>query len=358
LGSFEVVYIDIRALHPSHSHGRCPRHRQACRPDLARRRRTRRRALGERRIGHTGTLDPAASGVLPLVIGRATRLARFLSARDKSYDAVIRLGSSTDTGDAQGTAVGAPYAHVLPSREAIEEALGAFRGTHLQPPPAYSAKRIDGTRSYKLARARARSTQHVAPGTQHLAPGTQHPAPSVEHPALVLPVPVSVTAQAIDLLDLHGDTVTLRVDCSAGFYVRSLANDLGIRLGTGAHLVGLRRTRSGDFTLRDCVALDVLERDRDGALTRFVPLAGMLRGLPSVVLTVRARSTRATDAISTGRPGAGVIDAGSRGGHRDRRSGERTAGLRWIRLLDRDGALLGLARQAASRVLHPSVVLV
>src|SRR6188472_4402495 len=79
-----------------------------------------RRALGERRIGHTGTLDPAASGVLPLVVGRATRLARFLSARDKSYDATIRLGSSTDTGDAQGTAVGGTHAHVLPSREAIE----------------------------------------------------------------------------------------------------------------------------------------------------------------------------------------------------------------------------------------------
>ena len=231
-----------------------------------------RRALGERRIGHTGTLDPAASGVLPLVVGRATRLARFLSARDKSYDAIIRLGSSTDTGDAQGAAVGAPHAHGLPSREAIEEALETFRGTYLQQPPAYSAKRIDGTRSYKLARARARSTQHPAPSTQHPAPA-------------VLPAPVSVTAQAIDLHDLHGDTVTLRVDCSAGFYVRSLAHDLGVRLGTGAHLVGLRRTRSGDFTLRDSVALDRPRARSRRALTRFVPLAGMLRGLSSVVLT-------------------------------------------------------------------------
>ena len=95
-----------------------------------------RRALGERRVGHTGTLDPAASGVLPLVVGRATRLAQFLSARDKSYDAVIRLGSFTDTGDAQGHAVVVTQAHALPSREAIEEALEAFRGTYLQQPPA------------------------------------------------------------------------------------------------------------------------------------------------------------------------------------------------------------------------------
>ena len=315
-----------------------------------------RRALGERRIGHTGTLDPAASGVLPLVVGRATRLARFLSARDKSYDATIRLGLSTDTGDAQGTAVGVPHTQVLPSREAIVEVLETFRGTYLQQPPAYSAKRIDGTRSYKLARARARSTPHPAPRTEHLAPSIEHPAPST-----LLPAPVSVTAHAIDLHDLHGDTVTLRVDCSAGFYVRSLAHDLGVRLGTGAHLVGLRRTRSGDFTLRDSVALDVLDRDRDEAMSRFVPLAGMLRGLSSVVLTAEGvkhachgrdlgPADLAPESSMPGDvPGAGV----------ETEAGTGQAAPRWIRLLDQNGALLGLARRgAASRALHPSVVLV
>jgi tRNA pseudouridine55 synthase len=314
-----------------------------------------RRAIGERRIGHTGTLDPAASGVLPLVVGRATRLARFLSARDKSYDATIRLGSSTDTGDAQGTAVGGTHSHALPSREAIEAALDAFRGTYLQQPPAYSAKRVDGTRSYKLARARARSTQHLAPGTQHLALSTEHEAPST-----LRPQPVSVTAHAIDLQDVHGDTVTLRVDCSAGFYLRSLAHDLGVRLGTGAHLVALRRTRSGDFTLDDSIALDALERDRDAALTRFVPLAGMLLGLSSVVLTgegaKHARHGRdlgpadlAPESSMPGDvPGAEV----------DTEAGTGEPPPRWIRLLDQNGALLGLARRAgASRVLHPSVVL-
>src|SRR5436190_12148679 len=103
-----------------------------------------RRVLRERRIGHTGTLDPAASGVLPLVIGRATRLARFLSARDKSYEAVIRLGVATDTYDAHGQASGLPHSGAWPSRDEIERALDAFRGTFLQQPPAFSAKKSDG----------------------------------------------------------------------------------------------------------------------------------------------------------------------------------------------------------------------
>src|SRR4029453_6840552 len=105
-----------------------------------------RRALGERRIGHTGTLDPTATGVLPLVLGRATRLARFLSAGDKSYEAVLRLGVATDTNDAQGAPAGLSYQGPMPSYAAIDRALDAFRGTFLQQPPAFSAKKIDGRR--------------------------------------------------------------------------------------------------------------------------------------------------------------------------------------------------------------------
>ena len=112
-----------------------------------------RRALQERRIGHTGTLDPAATGVLALVLGRATRLAQFLSGSDKSYEAVVRLGFSTDTADAQGRAMGAAIDAPLAGHEAIVAALDAFRGTFLQQPPAFSAKKIDGKRSHKLARA-------------------------------------------------------------------------------------------------------------------------------------------------------------------------------------------------------------
>jgi len=122
-----------------------------------------RRALRERRVGHTGTLDPAATGVLPLLVGRATRLAQFLSGSDKAYEAVIRFGFSTDTGDAQGRALGVQRAIDCPSRDAIEAALDAFRGEFLQQPPAFSAKKIDGKRSHKLARARARGDARLKP---------------------------------------------------------------------------------------------------------------------------------------------------------------------------------------------------
>jgi tRNA pseudouridine55 synthase len=283
-----------------------------------------RRALGERRIGHTGTLDPAASGVLPLVVGRATRLARFLSAGAKSYEAAIRLGLSTDTGDAQGIGVWAPSHHALPSRDTIDQALATFRGTFMQQPPAYSAKRIDGRRSYDLARAR-----RGALGTQN--------------PVFVLPSPVEVTAHAIDILGVSGDDVTLQVTCSAGFYLRSLAHDLGEQLGTGAHLIGLRRTRSGDFSLRDSVALDAVELDPEYGKAALVPLALMLPSMSSVVLTAEGAKH-----ASHGR----VLEAA-----------DLVSGLQshppWIRLLDQDGELVGVARcEGVSGVLHPSVVLV
>src|SRR5262249_4173491 len=155
-----------------------------------------RRLLKERSIGHTGTLDPMATGVLVLVLGRATRLAQFMSAGDKSYDAVVTLGVSTDTYDADGEPVGERDRGPLPSRDAIDAALDAFRGTFLQQPPAYSAKKIAGERSYKLARLGS-------------------------DPRQTLPAPVTVTASAIDLIAVNDDQVTLKVDCSAGFYIRS-----------------------------------------------------------------------------------------------------------------------------------------
>ena len=116
-----------------------------------------RRALGIPRIGHTGTLDPMATGVLLLVLGKATRLATFLSASDKSYDAVVRLGFATDTADAQGRPLGPVSERPIPSREEIDAALDAFRGAFLQQPPAFSAKKIDGRRSHRLARAHVRA---------------------------------------------------------------------------------------------------------------------------------------------------------------------------------------------------------
>ena len=153
-----------------------------------------RRLLGESRIGHTGTLDPLATGVLPLAIGRATRLVRFLTASDKDYDATVRFGVSTDTYDTTGRETHRTDA--VPSRDQVLSALAALTGTYLQAPPAFSAKKVGGRRSYELARR-------------------QH--------AVVL-APVAVTASAIELLELDRDCARMTISCSAGVYVRSFAH--------------------------------------------------------------------------------------------------------------------------------------
>jgi tRNA pseudouridine55 synthase len=300
-----------------------------------------RRALRERRIGHTGTLDPAATGVLALVLGRATRLAQFLSGSDKSYEAVVRLGFSTDTADAQGRATGAAIDAALPGREAIDAALDAFRGTFLQQPPAFSAKKIDGKRSHKLARARRRAESDRA------TPQTESDPAAVS----ALPTPATVTAHAIAIVTVEGNLVTLTVDCSAGFYVRSLAHDLGERLGVGGHIVALRRTRSGDFSLADARDLDTLERQPASAAARVIPLAGMLPRLAPVVLTadgvrkaIHGRELGVQDCVS------GLSQSESRIPNPE---------SRLYRLLDEAGALVAIARPASRpAALHPSVVLV
>ncbi len=273
-----------------------------------------RRLLKERSIGHTGTLDPMATGVLALVIGRATRLAKFLSASDKSYEAVVTLGVSTDTYDAEGDPIGAAYHGPLPSRGEIENALDAFQGTFMQTPPAYSAKKIGGERSYKLARL-----------------GSDR-APLAS---------VSVTAH-VEVLEVRGADVTLRVDSSAGFYVRSLAHDLGRRLGTGGHLSALRRTRAGEFTLAGAASLDAIDQDPDEAAGFVIPMAQLLPTLPAVVLNAE-----------------GVLRA-SHG--RDLRPADLERGglvfQRVCRLVDRDGGLIGIGEPAdAPGLLHPSIVL-
>ena len=289
-----------------------------------------RRLLGESRVGHTGTLDPAASGVLPLVLGRATRLAQFLSQSDKVYEATITLGVSTDTCDALGQKVGAAYEGPFPAMDAVDRALDQFRGSFSQQPPAFSAKKVDGRRSYKNAReARKAST----------LPG---PLASREQSESKGPAPVVVTAHAIDLLRVDGAHAQLRVHCSAGFYVRSLAHDLGERLGTGGHLSALRRTRSGQADIARAVPLEDLERDASLAARVAVPLGEMLPELPSLVLTPE---------------GAKRAIHGRDLGPRDalRSSGE-SAPL--VRLLDAGGDLLAIAEAGRSPgLLHPFVVL-
>ena len=188
-----------------------------------------RQGTGIRRAGHTGTLDPRASGVLIVLVGPAVRLSEFVSASDKRYQAIIRLGETTDTYDGDGEVLSRSPVDI--TAEQIEEALTQFEGTVEQIPPAYSAKRIHGKKAYELARE----------------------GEEVELEAKEIDV------YHLELLEWDPPEAIIDVYCSSGTYVRSLANDLGEVLGCGGHLVGLRRTKSGEFALRDAIQLRKLE---------------------------------------------------------------------------------------------------
>lgn len=188
-----------------------------------------RRALGEQRVGHLGTLDPFAKGLLVLVVGRATRLAPFAAEWPKSYEGVIRLGVTTDTDDATGAVVAtAPWTGVTPAQ--LAEVIGSFRGGYEQRPPAYSAVKIDGERAYR----RARRGEAVEPE----------------------PRPVEI--RELELVEAAVPDLQFRATVSAGTYLRSLARDIGAALGCGAHLTALRRTAVGPLRLADAVAPDAV----------------------------------------------------------------------------------------------------
>jgi len=286
-----------------------------------------RRALGERRVGHTGTLDPMASGVLPLVVGRATRLARFLSASEKSYVALVRLGSETDSHDADGQPVGDPYVGPMPDALAIERAVDGFRGTFLQQPPIFSAKKIEGVRSHKLARKQ----RSVAGGDT--APPEPSPAPR----------PVSVTVSDLQVVRTTGAEVELALTCSAGFYVRALAHELGRRLGTGAHLAALRRTRAGDLRLEDAIALESIVGQAGAAASSIVPMGRMLTTLPAAALS--------DEGVRRARHGRSL-------GQQDFCAPLPLAAPGFTRLLDPTGDLVGVAEPIGDAgALHPVVIL-
>jgi tRNA pseudouridine55 synthase len=211
-----------------------------------------RRALGERRAGHTGTLDPFASGVLPVCLGKATRLARFLAAGEKRYHAVVRLGFATSTDDRMGEPLG-PAREVRVTGPELRRALGGLTGELRQVPPAYSARRVAGQRLYALARAGVAVEREAAACTVH----------------------------ALELLAFEGDRLELDVRCSPGTYVRALARDLGEALGVGGHLEELRRTRSGEFGLEGAAAGDALG---PGTAASVRPLGALLPGWPAVVV--------------------------------------------------------------------------
>ncbi len=189
-----------------------------------------RNGTGIRRAGHTGTLDPRASGVLVVLIGPAVRLSEFVSASDKRYQAIIRLGNSTDTYDADGKFTSQEMP-VDVTEEDFEKVLKGFEGEIEQTPPQYSAVKVKGRKAYDMARK----------------------GEEVElEPRLI-------QVHHLEVLEWAPPEVVVDVHCSSGTYVRSLANDLGETLGTGAYLVGLRRTKSGRFTLRDAVPLRKLQ---------------------------------------------------------------------------------------------------
>ena len=271
-----------------------------------------RRALRESRIGHTGTLDPLATGVLPLAIGRATRLAQFLTASDKQYVATIQLGLTTDTYDVTGRELTRVAA--APDRAAVITALHDLSGDYLQAPPPYSAKRVGGKRAYDLARA--------------------------DRPVQPAAVPVSV--RRLDLVELTGDRAIVEVTCSAGFYVRSLASELGHRLGVGGCLRDLRRTRSGEFSLDDAVTMEVLAGNPTAAAARVLSMERLLPRLPAVIVTAEGE-----ERVSHGRVVEPAHVRGPLPGATD-----------WVRLIGPSGALLALARPVRpAGSLHPSVVL-
>ena len=266
-----------------------------------------RRALGERRIGHTGTLDPLATGVLPLACGRATRLVRFLAASDKDYEAAIRFGLTTDSYDITGAETG--RSDRRPDRDAVLSALAALTGTYLQMPPAFSAKKVGGRRAYEMARA--------------------------DKPVELTAVPVTVSRA--NLVDFGGGTARVSLSCSAGFYVRTFAHSLGELVGTGACLESLRRTRSGEFGLEHAVGLEALATGGQEAERELIPMDRLLAGFPEVTLTDEARVRVSHGGEVTG----------------------SAVGAAWVRLTDRQGRLVAVARPGSKPdSLHPAVVLI
>jgi tRNA pseudouridine55 synthase len=214
-----------------------------------------RRLLGFRQVGHLGTLDPLATGVLVLLLGRATRFAQFYAGRRKRYDSTFRFGFATDTYDADGAALGPDSAPRL-DRAEIERLAAGFTGRFPQMPPAFSAKKIHGHPAHELARKR--------------------------QPVELKPVEIEVFE--FKLLEIDGSLARFTIECGSGTYIRSLAHEMGARLGTGAHLAEIVRTAVGEFALDQAISLEELEQavraGRDAEC--IVPLERLLPELPRV----------------------------------------------------------------------------
>lgn len=265
-----------------------------------------RRALKLKKAGHTGTLDPMATGVLAVCLGDATRVAQVFTDGDKAYDATVKLGITTDTLDAEGKVL---EERPVPSltQESIEAVLARFRGEQLQTPPMFSAIKKDGKRLYELARAGEAIDREARP----------------------------VTVRSLVLNDFSRDELKISVACSKGFFVRTLAADLGEALGCGAHLTSLRRTQSGPFSLAAAVPLEaVIARGEAAVEGHLVSVDSALAFLPEVKTNAaEAERVRHGGVVEVARPDCGLV-----------------------RVTDVDGRVLALAEVRRGRLVYKRVL--
>jgi tRNA pseudouridine55 synthase len=272
-----------------------------------------RRLAGTKKVGHLGTLDPLATGVLPLVIGRATRLARYFTRNEKTYEGTIQFGFATDSYDSEGTPLGEPQPVHLTAAD-VDAALEPFRGEFDQTPPPVSAKKIGGKKAYELARA------NIAVELK----------------------PVAVTVFDLDLLsydELRG-SARVRIHCTAGTYVRAIAHEAGLAAGCGAHLSELRRIASGDFTIESARTLDDLGQLAEaGRLSdALIPAAKLLPAFP----------TEMVDALTAGR---------IRQGRDFHVSPFRVVpGTQFVKAVSHEGELVAIGEMKLPNIYHPLLV--
>ncbi len=266
-----------------------------------------RRYAGTRKVGHLGTLDPMATGVLPLLLNRATRLAQFFTRNEKAYEATVRFGFATDSYDADGARVSDEAVPQF-SREELEGWLNAFRSTFQQIPPAVSAKKIGGVAAYKLARKNLEVSLAA----------------------------VEVTITRLEITRFELPEVDLRIECTAGTYVRSLAHDAGVLAGCGAHLIALRRSRSGSFSLEHSRTLaDLATLAEAGQFDQAViPASQLLPGFEAV-----------------------SVDALTEKQIRDGRDFRAECEGPYVRAISGSGELVAIGKPVAPGLWHPEVVL-
>jgi tRNA pseudouridine55 synthase len=286
-----------------------------------------RRRLALRKVGHLGTLDPMATGVLPLALGKATRLVDLLKGGRKVYEGTIRLGFSTNTYDREGKPA-SDVMEVRVTQKQLSQHAAGMLGDKLQMPPPFSAKKLQGVPAYRLARQ--------------------------GKPVPLTACPVHIDALSFTLSGSRTDEVEFTICCSAGTYVRSVAHDLGINLGCGAHLVRLRRTGSGEFSLEQSMSLPGFNQASIEDLTaRLIPLNSVLSEYPALQVDAETE-----EAIVSGK----VFSCGNV-------QGQPHCGTSWHRVLSSEGLLIALAKPVAAAdasdspssttmLFHPTVVLI